>query len=250
MKRVVKIARKLLPILGMLALGVGFVSLLGAAQDNQKEKVCRSIDIDIVAEEDAWFIRPKEVRARLLAEGISVIGLPLGQFDPGRMEEIIEADPFVKNAEIYMNAVGDLTIEIIQKRPILRIINSAGVSYYLDENGGTIPFSANFTARVPVATGKVRSDKILKDLEVLAKFLGRNELYETLVQQIVVLENGEFELVPEVGNHTILIGKTDNLEYKFKKLFLFYREGLGKVGWYQYKTINLKYKDQVVCTKI
>jgi hypothetical protein len=26
-------------------------------------------------------------------------------------------------------------------------------------------------------------------------------------------------------------------------------EGLNKAGWNKYKVINLKYKDQVVCTK-
>jgi cell division protein FtsQ len=40
------------------------------------------------------------------------------------------------------------------------------------------------------------------------------------------------------------------LENKFKKLKAIYTEVLPKVGFEQYKTINLKYKGQVVCSKI
>ena len=36
---------------------------------------------------------------------------------------------------------------------------------------------------------------------------------------------------------------------KFEKLKVFYRYGLGKVGWDRYSMINLKYHNQVVCTK-
>jgi cell division protein FtsQ len=32
-------------------------------------------------------------------------------------------------------------------------------------------------------------------------------------------------------------------------LMTFYKEGLNKVGWNAYLTINLKYKNQIVCTK-
>ena len=61
--------------------------------------------------------------------------------------------------------------------------------------------------------------------------------------------NGDMELVPRVGDHTILIGDDQQIHEKFEKLFLFYMEGLNKAGWNKYKVINLKYKDQVVCTK-
>ena len=62
-------------------------------------------------------------------------------------------------------------------------------------------------------------------------------------------EDEEMELVPRVGNHTILFGDEKEMDEKFSKLFLFYKEGLSKQGWNKYNVINLKYKDQVVCTK-
>jgi cell division protein FtsQ len=64
-----------------------------------------------------------------------------------------------------------------------------------------------------------------------------------------VNKNTEFELVPKVGRHIIVFGDIDNMEKKFDKLIVFYKEGLNKTGWDKYKIINLKYENQVVCSK-
>ena len=76
-----------------------------------------------------------------------------------------------------------------------------------------------------------------------------DEFWKAQIIQVKVLENGELELIPRVGNHTILLGTTDELELKFKKLKIFYEKGLSKTGWNEYSQINLKFDNQVVCTK-
>ena len=62
-------------------------------------------------------------------------------------------------------------------------------------------------------------------------------------------EEKEFELIPSVGNHSVLIGDVNDLGEKFSKLKIFYREGLNHTGWSQYSEINLKYRNEVYCTK-
>ena len=52
-----------------------------------------------------------------------------------------------------------------------------------------------------------------------------------------------------MGSHKIILGSAHDLEKKFEKLKVFYRKGLEKVGWDRYQTINLKFENQVVCTK-
>ena len=61
--------------------------------------------------------------------------------------------------------------------------------------------------------------------------------------------NSSREQEKHVGNHKIVFGGVENLESKFEKLMFFYKKGLNKTGWNEYSEINLKYKDQVVCTK-
>ena len=59
----------------------------------------------------------------------------------------------------------------------------------------------------------------------------------------------EVELTPRSGRFTILFGRLEEVERKFDKLLRFYRSGLSSVGWGAYRTIDIRYNDQVVCKK-
>ncbi|MFM9007627.1 MAG: cell division protein FtsQ, partial [Bacteroidota bacterium] len=68
-------------------------------------------------------------------------------------------------------------------------------------------------------------------------------------EQLYVNENQELELIPRLGQHRILLGDTTDLSDKLERMRIFYLQGLNKTGWDKYELINLKYKNQVVCTK-
>ena len=59
----------------------------------------------------------------------------------------------------------------------------------------------------------------------------------------------EVELVPRSGRHTILFGRLEDVDRKFDKLMRFYRNGLSTIGWDEYRTIDIRYKDRVICKK-
>lgn len=52
-----------------------------------------------------------------------------------------------------------------------------------------------------------------------------------------------------MGNQRIILGTADSLDVKFTNLLMFYKRGMPKAGWDAYKTINVKYTNQVVCVK-
>lgn len=59
----------------------------------------------------------------------------------------------------------------------------------------------------------------------------------------------EIDLVPRSGRHTVRFGRLEDAERKFDKLMRFYRGGLSRIGWEEFRTIDLRYNDQVVCRK-
>ena len=69
------------------------------------------------------------------------------------------------------------------------------------------------------------------------------------IEQICVFPNKEVELIPRVGRFRIVLGALDDFEEKLNKLRLFYDQAIPKVGWDKYSVIDLKYKNQIVCTK-
>ena len=93
------------------------------------------------------------------------------------------------------------------------------------------------------------SGKVLLELNALIRFIQNDDFLNAWIDQIYVNRQSEFELVPRNGAHTIEFGKAENMEVKFNKLMKFYKFGLAHVGWGSYKRINLKYKNQVVCSK-
>lgn len=56
-------------------------------------------------------------------------------------------------------------------------------------------------------------------------------------------------LVPRSGDFIIEFGTLENGEEKLSKLEKFYDEGLSSIGWNEYKTIDVRYDKQVICTK-
>jgi len=130
----------------------------------------------------------------------------------------------------------------------LRVMNN-GRSYYVDREGEIMPVSPNFTAYVPIVTGAVNEEFAKGPLYDFALFLRRNDFWNAQIEQIHVDYSEEIELIPRVGNQIILLGKLDDYQYKLDKLFALYKNGFRQTGWNCYQRINLKYDNQVVCTK-
>ena len=63
-----------------------------------------------------------------------------------------------------------------------------------------------------------------------------------------IKENKEIELVPRVGNHTILLGDITNYQENSESSICFMKR-VNQVGWNDYKEINLKFRNQIVCVK-
>jgi cell division protein FtsQ len=113
-----------------------------------------------------------------------------------------------------------------------------------------MPVPNNFSAYVPIATGYIEESYAKQQLYEFALFLQKDKFWNSQIEQIYVAPNSDIELIPRVGNHQIILGKIEDYTENLTKLKVFYEKGLNNVGWNKYSKINLKYKNQVVCTKI
>lgn len=189
---------------------------------------------------------------------IGLSGMPIGALDVKRIEAVLEEDPFVKDAEVFINAKNKVHIQVRQREPILRVIDKNGLNYYLDKAGSKMPLSKHFTAKVLVATGNIpphvpdfleRPKHALRDLFELTNRILKDDFLKPMIAQVYRTEQGNYILVPIVGNQKILFGPYELVEEKFFRLEQFYLEAIPYKGWNKYKTINLTFKNQVVCEK-
>ncbi|MCY7409428.1 MAG: hypothetical protein LH473_04090, partial [Chitinophagales bacterium] len=239
--------------------GSGVIVLLGASIQKQKAISFRGIEINIDESNGNFFISKNDVLQILRDNRVNFKSAkPAAAINYRQLEQVLENNPYVEHAEIYTDANEKITINIQQRTPVLRIINNQSVSYYLDNHGKRMPLSSNFTARVQVATGFIFTnadhqsiaDSITeKNLFVLADFIQRDSFLSSLTEQIIINKQNEIEIIPMIGNHSILIGDTENLNEKFDRLKIFYRETIGHVNLNQYSMINLKYDNKIYCVR-
>ena len=263
--------KKILNIVIWIFLVSGLVVSLAFVEIEQKKMKCSSLQIEINHEDGNYFVEAEDVKSIIFNTGDSVKNQALGDIKIAYLEKIIDNHASVANAQVFKTIDGQVKVRVKQRFPILRVFNARDESFYIDQEGYFMPLSSNYTSRVLVANGRIyagtemlnkinvhdlmRVDSIAKktivdDLFILAKYISADEWRKAQFQQIYIDENGEFELIPRVGNHRILIGDITDIEEKIEKLKTFYIEGLSKTGWNEYHTINLKFKNQVVCTKI
>ena len=254
-----KIKPVLIAIFWMLCAG-GLGTLLVASVNHQESLSFQSIKVNIDESNGMLFLSKDDIIKLLNDDQLNIEKVkPISKVDYSKLERVIKNNPYVADANMFVDASGNIQINIRQRTTILRVINNEGVSYYIDEHARKMPLSSKFTARVPVATGNIfstpenenKTDSVTgKKLFTLADYISSDSFLHSLTEQIVVNNPTEFELIPDIANHSILIGDVDNLDEKFNKLKIFYREGLNRVGWNGYSQINLKYENEVYCTKL
>lgn len=190
--------------------------------------------------------------------GYSMEGIPQNTVDVERIEKVLKENPFVLDAETFIDANNTIQIDIEQRIPVLRIIDRMGASYYFDMEGNKMPTSKHFTARVLVATGNIpphtpefmeRVNHPLNQLFDLSKKILVDDLYEPMIEQIYVNNKREYIFAPKLGKQKIFFGKYENIDVKLENLKVFYQKAITNEGWRKYKNIDLRFKGQVIAEK-
>lgn len=236
--------------------------LLSASYGSKKVKSAEISDvkIEIKETEKGSFVNQIEVNDRLNNfYSPSLIDQSKSDLNVNEIDSLVTSSPFIKRSKTYTNVKGELFIEIDQEVPLFRVINKAGVGYYVSLDGRKFPLSTHKAARVMVATGNISEDipptdslttNTLKDLYKIALYLEKDEFFKALTGQLYVDKKGDVKLITKSEErHDIIIGDAQDLENKFDNLYQFYTKVLTVKGWNTYKTINLKFKNQIVAKK-
>lgn len=247
-----------------------FVVSLGFTEKQRTSELCKKILVNILDSNQNHFIDSVDIIQLLKNKNYKITHFPLSELPLDNIEKDINNLSIIKNAEVYTTIDGYLHIDVVQRTPILRIINYNYESYYIDEEGVLFPLSEKYTARVLVVNGNVnepyalfcnrlaleaekqdalKRPTLLDDLFILSEKIYKDSVLHPLIEQIYINEEQQMELVPKVGDFIIVFGDTSQMENKFIKLKAFYEKVLSKDSWDAFSKINLMYNKQIVCTK-
>jgi cell division protein FtsQ len=183
-------------------------------------------------------------------------GASLDRVNMKEVERKISRDPFIRDAQLYSDLKGNLVVSAELRRPIARIVRNDGPDGYISEDGMIMPVSDQFTSRVILVSGSYVKQMLGQNnlsttesglqLMELINTIREDEFWNAQIAQLDIDSKMRITIYPQVGDERIEFGKPENVETKLKKLMIFYKEILPRMGWNKYDRVNLEYEGQIV----
>ncbi|MFA6200904.1 MAG: hypothetical protein WC679_10925 [Bacteroidales bacterium] len=245
------------------------VIVVGANIFVQNQNI-NSVEISIKYGKSDTIINQKEISANLFSNYGDFLKKQRKNVSEEQIEAYLLSNPYIEQAEVYQTLKGDLVIKLKQREPIVRIYTLKGLQYYIDKIGKIIPITGMESTDVVVANGNIDVnaallskkqldtididakkglEKTLSKIYYLAQQLSNDTILNYQIDQIYIPVKGNYELIPKIGNYIIRIGDTQDVKEELIKLDYLYKEGFSRCGWDNYKIVDLRFRNQVVCTK-
>jgi len=218
-------------------------------RDSSRNQVCESFEVVIRDSARTRFVLAQDIVHLVKRYDLYPVGKTFGEINTLSIRDTILTNRLVESAEVYTTPGGSIVAAIRQREPVLRVISDVKGNFYVDKDRQVMPVSSSFAVYVPIATGAIDEEYAQNELFDFAMFLHDNPDWDAWIEQIVVQKNHQVELIPRVGDFRIIMGNLDDYPEKLAKFVRFVNEGLAIVGWNRYTEINLKYENQVVCTR-
>jgi len=249
--------RKILFVILWVCIGGGMLSLLIAAIGKKNREDCSGYTIAIKGAEKSYFVDADDINKLLKSgTGSGLKGKKIKEIDLQKLEQLLRNNVWIRKAEMWFDNRNVLHVEVYEREPIARIFATSGNTFYIDSAEKKLPLSDKRTAKVPMFTGfvdkKVYSTKdssLLTDIKNIASYIKNDPFWMSQVAQVDITADKNFELSPVVGNHLIKLGDGKDIEKKFNRLMIFYKQVLAEKGFDSYSTIDVQYSGQVVGTR-
>ena len=247
--------RKILQVFLTVVVSAGCVVAMVSASKIEDNKTVKSIAVHIKNDKKYHFIEEKEILTLALSNrNIDVTHTPMSKLDINSMERAISADPWVANAQVFVDNDNVLQMYITQRIPVARLFQQNGSSYYLDTTLTIMPLSRSYIYYTTVVTNvpELKNDSVSwvlrKDLISLVNTIQSDSFWSAQIAEVIVDSNNQFELIPVLGNQRILFGDATRMSDKLGNLFVFYKKVLNRIGWDKYEILDLRFKGQVVAS--
>jgi len=174
------------------------------------------------------------------------------------IEKNILANPFVKEIKLYQDLSNKLIVDLVQYQPIARLVSENKKDFYIDLHGNIFPTSTKFSERVLLIhtadninfdLKNINSTDYGKKIFTMINYIINDTFLSKIISEIDINYNKNIIIYPQVSKQKIIFGYPEQIDVKFDKLMLFYKKILPAKGWNTYKTVNLKFKNQIICDK-
>jgi len=258
-KSIINISLWVLAILALMVFEV-------FAMHQHANSICGELKLELKNQNDYPILTSEiELRTELLQNYTPIEGQKRKSLQLEQIEKKVGQISYLEKHIAFMQIDGNMIIKASPRKGVIRIYNKAGQHFYLGTDTVVMPLSPKHSLRLLFANGALPKLKdsffnqsgndmdnlptIYKKIYILAAKIQDDKFLNALIDQIYIKPNQEIELIPKAGISYIEFGDFADMDNKLERLKTFYIKGQKKVDWNIYKSINLKYENQVVCTK-
>lgn len=230
-----------------LFLMIGLVLFLFAftSKRNDSRKIVKT-EVQFVGDNN--LLVTTEIVNKLLIDNSEVgKSIDKDKLDLNTLEKTINKHEMIEKSEVFVSIDGVLKAVVTQRTPIARYIGEES-SFYIDSKGAKMPLSNIYAARVPLISGRLTSEN-QQEIAALSKIIYTDDFLKKNITGMRIENDGDVILQTRNYDYDIMFGKTINMEAKFNNYKAFYQKAVSDSSINYYKKINLKFTQQVVCTK-
>lgn len=232
-----------------IRLGLMFVLvifLFSFTSNRNKNRKLTKLAVVFVGD-NAPFVKQETVNKLLIENKRDPSGIQKVELDLNKLEKTLDTQEMIEKSEVYVSIDGVLKAVVKQKTPIARVFEDGG-SFYVDYEGNRMPLSTNFTARVPLVSGVINKNNN-EDLAKLFRVIYEDPFLKKNIIGIQIMPNGSLKMLNRNFDYQIDFGRLMNVKLKFKNYKAFFQKAVLDSSLYKYKKIDLRFTEQVVCTK-
>lgn len=258
--------RKILSIIVWTVSILGLLVLFAFTRQLYLNMPVSGIDVSLVREKQMGFLTHAELMNKVIVLTDSANGKPIRQFKLRNIKAAIRQNPWIEDVDVSTTLEGKLSVRVNERKAFLRAFNRKNESVYIDQSGTIFPTNPAYASRVIIASGylnfpglqglqtasiydSVYRKTALPELFRLNTALQKDPFLAVLIDQIYYNSLQEIELSPKIGSASVLLGNLDDLPIKLLYLKAFYKQKAMSEELIQYQRVNLKFKNQIVCTK-
>lgn len=256
--------RKILSIVLWVVTGAAIIVLFAFGRKFYLENPLKGIRLNVERVQAAGFVENDSI----VAHAKAICGMEhqaaIADIDMMRLRRMLDDNPWIAESSVYVDLNDTLHINAREYEPVLRVYNTGGRSVYVTREGVIIPSSPRYTPHLIIASGNYRFatplrngnttdslylDSGLAEALAIANAINKDRFLQEHIGQIYRNNNNEYEVIVNNLPIQVILGDTcmvDNKLYRLKVLLEKY-QGTSELEAYQ--SMNLKYNNQIVCTK-
>ena len=197
--------------------------------------------------DNAPFVNQETVNKLLIENNRDAQSIDKDKLDLNKLEKVLNNHEMIEKSQVFVSVDGVLKALVKQKTPIARVFDG-DKSFYIDYEGNVMPLSTNFTARVPLVSGEINK-KNSKKLSELFRIIHDDEFLKKNIIGVQIMSNGSLKMGNRNFNYQIDFGGVQRMKAKFNNYKAFFQKAVLDSSLHKYKTIDLRFAQQVVCTK-